>query len=282
MEHLSSDPVSRRAPARMPLPTGHRSSTALRALRVLEVLGASPLPMSVAAVAERLGVERAAAYRMLVTLVEAGYALRDANGRSYRLSHKVVTLSRHLLAESQRTEMVRECLQQLAEQTRETVHYSVLEGVETVLVQRAKGRQLVSVQFEVGDRSRLHCTSIGKAVLAFQDARLIERVIDGGLPRHARNTIVEPAALRHELASVRAQGYAYDDMEFADDMRCVAVPVFEPNGKVESGISISGPISRFAFDKLDELRVAMCEAARRLTQRIGGQHAIAAGAEPLR
>ena len=282
MDRLASIPVARRTAVRLPSPAGHRSSTALRALRVLEVLGASATPVSVAAVAERLSVERAAAYRMLVTLVDAGYALRDANGRSYRLSHKVVTLSRHLLAENQRTEMVRECLQELAESTRETVHYSVLEGIETVLVQRAKGRQLVSVQFEVGDRSRLHCTSIGKAVLAYQDARFVERVIDAGLPRHARNTIVEPTALREALTQVRAQGFAYDDMEFADDMRCVAVPVFEPGGKVVSGISISGPISRFDPGKLDELRLAMCESARRLTLRIGGQHGRPGGPGELR
>jgi len=261
--------------ARLPTATspgarGRRSSTALRALRVLEALGASAGPLSVAEIASDVGADRATTYRMLITLVDAGYALRDAGGRHYRLSHKVVTLSRHLLAENRRMELVRECLHELAERTLETVHYSLLEGVETVLVQRAKGRQLVSVQFEVGDRSRLHCTSIGKAVLAFQDPRFVERVIALGLPRIASNTITDPAVLRHDLTRIREQGYAYDDREFADDMRCVAVPVFEPNGKVESGISISGPIPRFDFDKLDVLRAAMSEMAQRLTRSLLG------------
>jgi len=217
---------------------GHSSSTALRALRVLEEIGANPAPLSVADVAQRVGIDPAVAYRMLVTLFGAGYLLRDASGRRYRLSHKLVSLSRHLLVESRRT---------------------------------AKGRQIVSVNFEIGERSRLHYTAIGKAVLAFQDSAFIERVIAAGLPRRATRTITGSDALRAECARNRAQGYAYDDFEFAEDMRCVAVPVFEPGGKVESGISISGPIPRFDHAKLDALRDRMLVAARKLSERLSGR-----------
>ena len=170
---------------------GHPSSTALRALRVLEEVRANASPLSVTDVAQRIGIDRAVAYRMLVTLFNAGYLLRDGSGRRYRLSHKLLSLSRHLLIESRRTELVRECLDDLAAQTLESVHYSLLEGMETVLVQRAKGRQFVSVNFEIGERSRLHYTAIGKAVLAFQDSAFIERVIVSGLPRLAARTITE-------------------------------------------------------------------------------------------
>ena len=251
--------------------SGHSSSTALRALRVLEEIGASSAPLSVADVAQRVGIDRAVAYRMLVTLFGAGYLLRDASGRRYRLSHKLVSLSRHLLIESRRTELVRECLDDLSAQTLESVHYSLLEGMETVLVQRAKGRQIVSVNFEIGERSGLHYTAIGKAVLAFQDSAFIERVIAAGLPRRATRTITGADALRAECARNRAQGYAYDDFEFAEDMRCVAVPVFEPSGKVESGISISGPIPRFDHAKLDALRDRMLVAARKLSEGLSGR-----------
>jgi IclR family transcriptional regulator, KDG regulon repressor len=249
---------------------GHPSSTALRALRVLEEVGASPAPLSVTEVAQRVGIDRPVAYRMLVTLFGAGYLLRDASGRHYRLSRKLVSLSRHLLVESRRTELVRECLDDLSAQTLESVHYSLLEGMETVLVQRAKGRQVVSVNFEIGERSGLHYTAIGKAVLAFQDSAFIDRVIAAGLPRRAARTITSSDALRAECGRIRTQGYAYDDFEFAEDMRCVAVPVFEPGGKVESGISISGPIPRFDHAKLDSLRDRMLVAAKKLSERLSG------------
>jgi DNA-binding IclR family transcriptional regulator len=128
----------------------------------------------------------------------------------------------------------------------------------------------VTIDFQVGDRAPLHCTSIGKVLLAYQDSAAIEAAILRGLPRFARNTITSPARLRAELRKVRAQRYAYDDMEFADDMRCVAVPVIEKDGRVTSGIALSGPASRYSRQKLRELRDCAIDAARRLSLNLGG------------
>ena len=87
-------------------------------------------------------------------------------------------------------------------------------------MQRAKGTQLVAVDFQIGDRSPLHCTSIGKVLLAYQDMRRAEEVIGRGLPKVAINTITEAEQFRAELrGQIRAQGFALDDREFHDDMR---------------------------------------------------------------
>jgi DNA-binding IclR family transcriptional regulator len=138
-----------------------------------------------------------------------------------------------------------------------------------VLVYRAKGTQLVSVDFKIGDRAPLHCTSIGKALLAFQDARVAEAVIARGLPKVAPNTITDAATFRAELQKVRRQGFAFDDLEFHDDMRCVAVPVFEADGAVRAGISLSGPASRYSLAKLEELKDRSVIAAGNLARRLG-------------
>ena len=156
----------------------------------------------------------------------------------------------------------------MAERSGETIHYCVLDRDATVLVYRAKGVQLVSVDFQIGDRSPLHCTSIGKALLAYQDARAIDEVIGRGLPQTAVNTIVDPDKLRIELRNVRAQGFAYDDREFHDDMRCVAAPIFEKNGACQSGFSFSGPSSRYTDAKLEQLRDVAVEGAREFTYRL--------------
>ena len=170
--------------------------------------------------------------------------------RAYRLGYKVLTLSRALLSGNEKTELVAACLREISARTGEAAHYSVLERDCAVLVQRAMGTQLVTIDFQIGDRAPLHCTSIGKVLLAYQDSVAIETAILLGLPRHARNTITTPTRLRAELRKVRAQRYAYDDMEFADDMRCVAVPVIEKDGHVTSGISLSGPASRYSQAKV--------------------------------
>lgn len=247
----------------------NRSRTALRALKVLEILGAARQPISVADVAEGIGADRSTAYRMLATLMDAGYVDRDQATRNYRLSVKVLSLAKYMLGGDETGEAINACLRSISDQTRETVHYSILDRDEAVLIYRAKGSQLVTVDFQVGDRSPLHCTSIGKVLLAFEDARLAERVIARGLPKVAAKTITAPSDFRAELQRVRAQGYAYDDFEFADDMRCVAVPVFGGGGRLIGGISLSGPSARYTLAKLDELRDCALAEARRLSQRLG-------------
>ena len=248
----------------------NKSATALRALKVLEALAQSRDALSATAVAGIIGVERSTAYRMLMTLMEAGYVVRDQRARAYRIGYKVLTLSRALLSGNEKTELVASCLREISARTGETAHYSVLERDCAVLVQRSLGTQLVTIDFQIGDRAPLHCTSIGKVLLAYQDSATIEAAILGGLPRFARNTITDATRLRAELRKVRAQCYAYDDMEFADDMRCVAVPVIEKDGRVTGGISLSGPASRYSRQKLHELRNCVMAAARELSLRLGG------------
>lgn len=238
------------------------SATALKALNVLDFIGEHRKPLTVMEVADGIGVDRATAYRMLLTLVQSGYVSRDQKTKSYRLSLKVLSLGRHLLSDDVRTSRIMDCLRDISDATGETVHYAALERDTSVLLFRAKGTQRVSVDFQIGDRSSLHCTSIGKVLLAYNDSRLVDRVIAQGLPKVAPQTITDPEKFRQELARVRAQGYAYDDLEFADDMRCIAVPVFENGGEVPGGISISGPSSRFDLEKLDALRrLAVARAA---------------------
>ena len=248
----------------------NKSATALRALRVLEALAQSRDALSATEVAGIIGAERTTAYRMLMTLMEAGYVVRDHRARAYRLGYKVLTLSRALLSGNEKTELVAACLREISARTGEAAHYSVLERDCAVLVQRSTGTQLVTIDFQVGDRAPLHCTSIGKVLLAYQDSAAIGAAILVGLARFARNTITDPSRLRAELRKVRAQCYAYDDMEFADDMRCVAVPVIEKDGRVTSGISLSGPASRYSRQKLRELRNCAMAAVRELSLSLGG------------
>jgi DNA-binding IclR family transcriptional regulator len=247
----------------------NKSVTALRALRVLEILGAARVPVGVAEVASGIGADRSTAYRMLMTLHDAGYVLRDESGKNYQLGYKLLSLSSALLNADERSEIILEAIRELSAETGETVHYCILDRDATVLVYRAKGTQLVSVDFKIGDRAPLHCTSIGKALLAYQDARLAEEIIARGLPKVAPNTITDAETFRTELQKVRRQGFAFDDLEFHDDMRCIAVPVFEASGAVRAGISLSGPASRYSLAKLEELKERSLVAARNLARRLG-------------
>ncbi len=246
------------------------SSTALKALRTLDIVASSQSDLSIQDVADQLKTDKITAYRMLITLHNAGYLVKNEETKRYRLSYKVVSLCRNLLAENEVTNLIMRTLKELSQKTQETLHYSVLDGHEAVLIHRVKGSQLVNVDFQIGDRSPLHCTSIGKVLLAYQEPVIINQVIDAGLPRFAPNTIVDPEAFRKELKKIKIEGFGLDDHEFADNMRCIAVPVFENGGVVRSGISISGPDSRLTLEKLNDLKVPLMEASSTLSRQLGG------------
>ena len=248
----------------------NKSSTVLRSFQVLEIVAASSTPMTVNEVSEEIKMDKTTVYRMLMTLVEAGYVIRDELSKRYRLGYKVVSLSRNLLMENEVSNLIRQTLEELSEKTCETLHYAVLDGNETVLVQRVKGKQLVSIDFQIGDRSKLHCSAIGKVLLAFQDIRFIEQVIADGLPRFTSHTITDPDMFRQELQRIRSQGYAIDDLELSENMRCIAVPIFEGGGRVTGGISMFGPDSRFTLKKLEELQAPLLKASRELSKQLGG------------
>jgi IclR family transcriptional regulator, KDG regulon repressor len=247
------------------------STTALKALHVLEVVAAEPRSLSLAEVARVAGMDKSLTHRMLATLVQAGYVRQDGETRRYSMGYRVVTLSRNLLAENEVVRLARQTLETFALETGEGVHLAVLDGTETVLVQRVKGSQLVAVDFQVGDRSELHCTSIGKALLAYQSHEFVDSVIAGGLAARTANTIVDGQALRLELQQVREHAYAIDDREMYDDMRCIAAPVFERDVPVRMGISCSGPDTRFTLEYLEWLRRPLQEASAALSVRLGGQ-----------
>jgi DNA-binding IclR family transcriptional regulator len=207
---------------------------------------------------------------MLSTLQEAGYVTQDDTTKRFKLSYKVISLSRNLLVDNEISSLMHRTLRSISDATQETVGLSVLDGLQTVLVQQVRGTQRVNVNFQIGDRSDLHCTSIGKVLLAYQDTLYVERVIANGLPKRAVNTITDPQDLRVELHRIRTQGYALDNLELADDMRCVAVPIFESGARVIRGFSISGPATRFTLEKLEQLKLPMLEASRELSEQLGG------------
>jgi DNA-binding IclR family transcriptional regulator len=249
---------------------GAVSTTALKALRVVEAVAAKPGLSTLGDIALRAGLDKSATHRMLATLVVAGYVFQDEASRRYGISYHVVSLSRNLLANNEVSRLTRAALERLATETGESIDVSILDGHETVVIQRVEGSQLVGVDFSVGDRSPLHCTSIGKAVLAWQPEAFIEQVLSGPLERHASRTIVDPAALRAELEVIGQRGYAIDDHELSDHMRCIAAPIFERDARVRMGISISGPDNRFTFEYLDALRPALVAATESLSTQLGG------------
>jgi DNA-binding IclR family transcriptional regulator len=249
----------------------NKSSTALRAFRVLETVANSAEPLGVGDVARLTGLDRATCYRMLRTIEQAGYVVRDRVTKTFRPSRRIISLAKHLLGDDERRTLVSQTLRQISKETGETSHFSEMDGDSAVLTQRSKGTQLVAVDFQIGERYPLHTTSVGKAILAHQDPAAVAAYLERPLTRLTPRTMIDPARLRDELQRVRDSGISYDHGELAEGMNCVAVPVRGAGGAVLAGISISGPDSRFTDAKLKELAASIRAQTDMLTRALAGE-----------
>jgi DNA-binding IclR family transcriptional regulator len=237
----------------------NKSSTVLKAFQVLETVANLPAPATAPEISKLAEIERVTTYRLLRTIEHAGYIEIDAETKTYRISRRMLALAKPVLNSGTDRLHIERMLSAIAQRTGETCHYSELMGYETVLIQKAKGTQLVAVDFSIGNRGGLHSTSVGKAILAFQPDAVVDAYFERDLKKFTSKTCTDKSKMHAELAAVRSTGMAFDFEELADDMNCVAVPVADPFGAVSAGVSISGPASRFTKKYLSALAKVMTE-----------------------
>jgi DNA-binding IclR family transcriptional regulator len=234
-----------------------------RGLRILDLLSQANDGMSVTELAVALGVDKASASRLVSTLAHNGCAERDETTRRYRLGPKVVTLSRSVLARLPWRDAAKPCLRQLMERTGECAHLAVAAQGKSLVIDQVESPATLRVNVQVGQMSPLHCTALGKALLAFGGVPMPET-----LEPYTARTITDPAELRRALEEVRGAGYAVDDEEFDPGIRCIAVPAIDFRGKVVGSMGISGPATRMTRERLPELAAIVIEVGRAFGERL--------------
>ncbi len=222
-----------------------------RALDLLELLARSSDSMGISQLSAATGQPVGTVHRLLMTLVARGYVMRDSRNRRYALGSTARMLAN---ANSQRlnwAEIAAPFLRQLVEISGETANIVVMEQDKAVYVAQVQSARMVRMFTELGNRVPLHSTGCGKVLLAYQPESVRASIIvQTGLPAFTYKTITDPDQLQHELEMVRQQGHAIDNGEQEEGVRCFAVPVYDPEGKVIAAMSISGPSSR-----LDSTRI---------------------------
>jgi DNA-binding IclR family transcriptional regulator len=189
-------------------------------------------------------------YRLLAALEKYGFVRRDPHTGRFNLGLRLAELG-HLALERIELRMIaRPLLQRLMEETAETIHLMVLDGDTGLYIDRVESPQRVRVASSLGERQSLHCSAVGKAILAFIDEERCNQIIAGRLPRFTANTITSAAALRRHLAEVKRRGVAFDDCEVEEGVRCVGAPILDHTGQAVASISISGPAYRVDLQDL--------------------------------
>lgn len=240
-----------------------------RAMLLLQELaelgGCAPLT----ALARQLGLSRSTVHGLLATLRYHGMVSQDDHG-NYVLGIKLFELGYQAVSRLDLRIAAGPILQQLVDEFMETVHLVVSDGLYVVYIDKRESPQSMQIVSRIGQRLPAYCTAVGKAILAFKPEDELERLLAcSSLIPMTRNTITDREMLKMHLHLVRLQGYALDQEEIAEGLRCAGAPIFDYTNQVVGAVSISGPSVRMNDEKIAQAVQAVLLASREISRRLG-------------
>jgi len=243
----------------------------VKALNILEVLAeGEESAYTLTQLARRLHLHISTVHRLLVNLVRHGLVEEAPDSRGYQLSFKVLRMGLRVLDRLDFRRVAQPFLRDLNQQTQETVRLAILQDARAICIEKFGSAQPVGLDERLGGAMPLHCTGVGKTLLAYQRGDLLSQVARTlGFPRFTPHTITNLASLRKELERIREQGYALDQGEAVEDLRCVAGPLFDHTGRVLAAFSVAGPATRITPLRLPEITRLVHATSQQISFRLG-------------
>jgi DNA-binding IclR family transcriptional regulator len=242
-------------------------------LSVLEYLILKQKPVRLLDIAKDMNMTNTSVTRYLNTLMDKKYVEQNQETLKYSATYKIVALANHVRTHTDLKQIARPYLEQLAKIFGESVNISVEESMRSVYIDviRMSNSSLMTIQ-HVGNAAPMHCTGNGKILLLnYSDEDLDHFIETQGLPQFTKNTYVTKESLKEELNRIRERGYAYDDEEREVGIRCLAFPVYDVQGKIIAGVSVTGPKERmtdeFLEKRIDKFRDITLQISRKLGYR---------------
>lgn len=241
----------------------------LRAVRILESFDREE-GMTVTEISRRLGLPKSSVHDILSTLVMEGILEKDSDNSRYHLGLKLFELGDKARSSLEIRKVATPFLKSLNSELDETVHLTVLDEGEVLYIECFESTKRLRTYSVIGVRAPLHCTAVGKAIMAFLPIEEVEKIIQKkGLEKFTENTIVDKEKLLDELERIRKRGYAVDNMEHEEHVRCVGAPVFNYDGRGFASISISGPSQRVTEEMVPEIAKMVISTTREISKRLG-------------
>lgn len=243
--------------------------TLLKGLAVLEAVAEHDgRPRTIDELAAVVGLTRSNVHRTLQTLAHAGYVAKDENTGNYRSTLRLFELGARQLSQFDVRKYAPSLMRSLAQETGETVHLSVLEGIDVIYIDKIDSPQPIRSYTAVGGRAPAYAVATGKALLAYQPDGYLERY-EHALIRHTPATITSLDALKEDLAKATRAGYAINRGEWRESVGGVAAPVLNGMGEVVAALGISGPLERLSEEKMQQLAPLVQKHAAALSQAMG-------------
>ncbi len=244
-------------------------NSVLKAIDILQAFSPSEPRLTLAEIAGRLGMPKSTTHNLLATLLSCGF-VEKVDADRYALGTAVVALTQAVRVNVELRDRAAPLLRELADQCRESVYLTVLDGNYALYIYAVESPNRLMARTAVGDRAHLHCTSVGKAMLAYLPADEVEAIVARvGLPASSERTITRLDDLREELAATRARGFAIDNQEHELRTFCIGAPIFDAAGRVIAACSMSGADPEIVGRRLPELSQRVREVAQEASRRMG-------------
>jgi DNA-binding IclR family transcriptional regulator len=240
-----------------------------RAATVVEALADRGDGLTLAEVARETSLSEATALRYLASLMRHELVERDDRGR-YSLGIALFRLGQQALGRSDPRKVALPYMDRLLAEFEETVNLAMRHGDRLVVIEVVESQRSIRRGATIGDNDVWHASALGKAILAnLSDGEAMEIVERCGWASFTSRTLMSPAALRLAFDETRGLGYAKDDEEFEEGLRCVAAPVFDQRSRPTYALSVSAPVSRLPSDLVSVVGEALRVAAGSISSEIG-------------
>jgi IclR family KDG regulon transcriptional repressor len=241
-----------------------------RALAIIDALTDGRDDATLADLAERVKLHKSTVHRLVSILERHRIVERDAQTGRYRLGLRLFELGTIAVGRFNIRDRAHPYLERLLFEVDETVHLCGLDAGEVLYLDKIEPSRSVRMASRIGRRNPVHCTSVGKAMMAYlpdqeQDAILRKH----GLRRLTAKTITTPAELKAELRTIRERGYALDNEENEEGVRCIGAAVLDHTGHPVAAISVSAPSFRLPLEKVPVVAESVCRASRAFSEELG-------------
>ncbi|MGB9700370.1 MAG: IclR family transcriptional regulator [Thermodesulfobacteriota bacterium] len=248
----------------------YQINSILRAGSILKCLAKGKGTYKISELAALLKLDRSTTYRILLSLEKCQLVEKNQRTGEYSLGVGALELGSAYLSRVDLIQIARPIMAELAQQVQETVHLAILSDTEILYIDKVDSPRSLGVMSKVGQRNPLHCTALGKALLAFQtpgeQLRILKKI---KLKPFTSRTITTKYALKKELQWVRHNEYALDRREIEDDVECIAAPIRDHLGNAVAALSISGPQKKINTPQEKIFVQQVMEAAKSISAKLG-------------
>ncbi len=242
-----------------------------RVIDILEALAEEKGISGLTALAQKTGLHKSTVHRLLNTLLQRGYIEKEPGNDNYQLGMKLLFLGSAILDRMDIRRIAKPFLEEISKLTREVVHLAILDNGETVYIDKVEGTDSsIRMYSQVGKRGPVHCTGVGKILLSGLDNTEVESILkEKGMRKYTENTITDLSEFKAHLEEVRQRGYALDEREHEEGIRCIAVPIHDLKGRIIAAISVSGPVMRFTNERVEDLKAELLKTSHNISYQLG-------------